>query len=117
MRNNADRKDRASEKLQQILEEAVNSRADTIEFEYVAEGLEVSMMFGGRGIGYVLDDRELAGEIIGLIIDRARLANKSRGVMTWTLLGKPCTITVEEYDCFGESAFQLKFRKPRRKPT
>ncbi|MBI5030125.1 MAG: hypothetical protein HZB51_06325 [Chloroflexi bacterium] len=115
MTTNHGRKDAAREKLQQILEEAAEGGADSIELEYAPEGLEISTLVGSTGIGNVLDDRMLAREIIGLIIDRAKLENKSRGVMNWILVGKPRNIIVEEYDSFGESAFRLILGKPRRK--
>ncbi len=65
--------------------------------------------------GDVIDDRVLASGIIRLIVDRAKLARRSRGVMNWTLFGKQYNITVEEYDSFGESAFRLIFGKPGQK--
>ena len=117
MRTHDDQGDRALQKLQQMLEEAVSAGADSIELEYVAEGLEVMYMFGSTGSGDVIDDRVLASGIIGLIVDRAKLARKSRGVMNWTFFGRQYNITVEEYDSFGESAFRLRLGKPRQKRT
>lgn len=81
----------------------------------MAEGLEVSMMFAGTGIGDALDDPVLASEVIGLIIDRAKLEDKSRGVMRWTLFGKQYDVTVEEYESLGEPTLRLKFGKPSQK--
>jgi hypothetical protein len=85
------------------------------KLEYVAEGLEVMYTFGSTGSGDVIGDRVLASGIIRLIIDRAKLARRSRGVMNWRLLGKQYNIAVEEYDSFGESAFRLILGKPRSK--
>ena len=107
MRTHDDQRDKALQKLQQVLEEAVSAGADSIELEYVAEGLEVMYASGSTGSGDVIDDRALASGIIRLIVERARLARKSHGVMNWTLLGKQYNIAVEEYDSFGESAFRL----------
>jgi len=115
MATNESRKNEAVEKLHQILEEAIDGGADSIGLEYVAEGLEVSMMFAGTGIGEVLDDPVLASNVIGLIIDRAKLENKSRGVMSWMLFGKQRSIMVEENDSFGESGFRLQLGKPKQK--
>ena len=115
MRTPDDQRDKALQKLQQMLEEAVSAGANSIELEYVAEGLEVMYMLGSTGIGDVIDDRVLASGIIRLIIDRAKLARRSRGVMNWTLLGKQYNITVDEFDSFGESAFRLTLGKPRQK--
>jgi hypothetical protein len=109
------RKEKELQKLQQMLEEAVSAGADSIELEYVAEGLEVMFVFGSTGYGDVIGDRVLASGIIRLIVDRAKLARKSRGVMSWTLFGKQYNIAVEEYDSFGESAFRLVLRKPKQK--
>ncbi len=113
MRTHDDQRDRALQKLQQVLEEAVSAGADSIELEYVAEGLEVVYTFGSTGSGDVIGDRVLASGIIRLIIDRAKLARRSRGVMNWRLLGKQYNIAVEEYESFGESAFRLIPGKPR----
>jgi hypothetical protein len=110
-----DQRDEALQKLQQMLEEAVDAGADSIELEYVAEGLEVMYVLGSTSSGDVIGDRVLASGIIRLIIDRAKLARRSRGVMNWTLLGKQYNIMVEEYDSFGESAFRLTLGKPRQK--
>jgi hypothetical protein len=115
MRTGDDSKEKTLQKLQQMLEEAVSAGADSIELEYVAEGLEVMYVLGSTGSGDVIDDRVLASGIIRLIADRAKLARRSRGVMNWTLFGKQYNITVEEYDSFGESAFRLMFGKPRQK--
>jgi hypothetical protein len=115
MRTGDDSKEKTLQKLQQMLEEAVSAGADSIELEYVAEGLEVMYVLGSTGSGDVIDDRVLASGIMRLIVDRAKLARRSRGVMNWTLFGKQYNITVEEYDSFGESAFRLMFGKPRQK--
>ena len=115
MRTHDDQRDKALQKLQQMLEEAVGAGADSIELEYVAEGLEVMYVSESTGSGDVIDDRVLASGITGLIVDRAKLARKSRGVMNWTLFGGQYSITVEEYDGFGESAFRLRLGKPRQK--
>lgn len=115
MRTHDDQGDRALQKLQQVLKEAASAGANSIELEYVAEGLEVMYTFGSAGSGDVIDDRALASGIIRLIVDRARLAHKSRGVMNWTLLGKQYNIAVEEYDSFGEPAFRLILGKPGQK--
>lgn len=115
MCSNIDKKNDAFLKLQRILEEAIKIGADSVELEYVNEGLEVCYMHGCIGFGTVLTDRTLESKFIELIIDMAKLEDKSRGVMIWTLLGKEYSITVEEYENFGESAFRLKIRKAKDK--
>ena len=57
-------KNEALGKLQQILEEAIDIGADSIELEYVDGGLEVCYMLGGMGVGTILADRRLVSEII-----------------------------------------------------
>ncbi|HKZ77076.1 MAG TPA: hypothetical protein VJ124_02045 [Pyrinomonadaceae bacterium] len=108
-------KERGLQMLQSLLEEAIDGGADAIELEYVAEGLEVTFMVGSSGIGSVVDDRMLAAAIIGLIVERAKLQNKSRGVIDWAYRGKSYKITVVEYESFGESAFKLLLQRPGRK--
>jgi len=63
----------------------------------------------------VLDDRVLAAAMIQMIVERAKLQNKARGVMDWVHGGKPYRIKVEEYEHFGESAFRLRLGKSRQK--
>jgi hypothetical protein len=53
-------------------------------------------VLGSTGSGDVMDDRVLANGIIRLIVDWARLARRSRGVMSWTLFGKQCNISNEQ---------------------
>ena len=108
---NSDKKNEARQKLQQIIEEAIDIGADSIELEYVDSGLEVCYMLGSSGVGTILADRMLESEIVELIISKAKLEDKSRGVMDWTYLGKRYHILVEEYESFGESAFKLILRK------
>ena len=106
-------KAQASETLQGIIEEALQSGADSIELEYTDGGLEITYMTGQLGLGHVLSDRTLASELLGLIAELARLENKSRGVIVWTHAGKPYPIRVVEYDSFGEPAFRLKLGNPQ----
>ncbi len=51
------------------------------------------------------------------LVERAGLARKSKGKMQVTLLGKEFEIAVEEYDSFGESAFNLTIREPKKKAS
>jgi hypothetical protein len=93
--------------LQRILEDAVERGADAVELEYVSEGLEVNYMFGDMGLGTVLANHELTGEIVGVVVDKARLDTRPRGEMSIDLFGRRHTILVEEYESFGESCFRL----------
>lgn len=100
--------------LQKILEDALKEGADTVELEYVDQGLEVSRMFGDTGWGEVLTDGELIREIIRAVVDKASLTRKSQGKMQLDLLGEQHTILVKEYENFGESSFRLILGKPNR---
>ncbi len=93
--------------LQKILEDALREGADTVELEYVDQGLEVCRMFGDTGLGDVLTDHELIGGIISALVEKAGLETKPRGKMHIDLLGEQHTIIVEEHENFGESSFRL----------
>ncbi len=105
--------DKALEELEQIIGKAINARADSIILEYADEGLEVCYMLGNIGLGSILVDPVLERGIIRLIVDRAKLDNKSKGTMVWAHSGKKYHITVKEYDYFGESAFELILNKAK----
>ena len=100
---------KADRPLQQILEDALKGKANAVEFEYVSEGLEVSYMFGNTGVGSILTDREVIRAVTTDIVENAGLEEKTKGKISIDLLGKIRTITVEEWDSFGESAFRLTF--------
>ena len=87
----------------------MKEKADAVEFEYGREGLEVFYVFGNTGVGSVLTDQEVVGAVITDIIEGAGLEEKTEGKMSVDLLGKVRTITVEERESFGESAFRLTF--------
>ncbi|MBI5564838.1 MAG: hypothetical protein HY870_08085 [Chloroflexi bacterium] len=108
-------KARALQLLQSLLEDAIAGGANSIELEYGDEGLEITQFVGNSGIGGVVDDRQLAEELIGLIVERAKLQTESRGMIDWVYRGKSHKIIVSEYDNFGESAFKLLLERPTRK--
>lgn len=112
MCTNTDKKNEAHQKEEQILGGAIDIGADSIELEYVDGGLEVCYMLGSRGVGTILADPMLESEIIEIIISKAKLEDKPRGVMDWMHLGKRYHILVEEYESFGEIAFKLMLSKP-----
>lgn len=111
MSKNQHETERAVEYLNRLLDDAVEAGADTVELERVPERLEICFLAGGAGIGTVLKDRALQAQLIELLVRRAGLKNRSK--MKWNIHGQDCTITVEEYDSFGESCFRLKLAKPR----
>lgn len=101
--------------LQKILEDALREgAADTVELEYVDQGLEVCRVFGDTGLGDVLTDHELIGGIISAVVEKAGLETKPRGKMHIHLFGEQHTFIVEEYENFGESSFRLILNEPNR---
>lgn len=108
MSNTENKTNQATDYLDRLLHEAVDAGADTVELERVPEGLEICFLVSGSGLGKVLKDRTLEHELIELIVHQAGLENRVKGKMNWNISGKTCSITVEEYDSFGESCFRLK---------
>jgi hypothetical protein len=117
MNNEAGQTNRASDYLNKILGEAVKARAHTIELERGPDGLEICVCAGASGVGKILRDSELEGELIELVVQRAGLEERAKGKMDWTILGQDHVIAVEEYDSFGESCFRLKLGKPKVKSS
>lgn len=101
--------------LQSIIETAITEGAEAIELEYVSAGLEVTYVSGNLGIGEVIADRASVKRIMGELIAQAQLEHKSRGMLKWAYGGRSYHIRVEEYESFGESAFRLILKKPKRR--
>jgi hypothetical protein len=101
----------AIQKLKEILEDAVEAGADSVTLEYVSEGIEVCYMFGNMGLGAVLIDQEFESEVVGYIVEKAKLDRRSQGKLQMNLKGKQYSILVKEYDHFGESAFEIKLKE------
>lgn len=100
----------AAAKLQDIIDRAMDSGADSVTIEYAKEGgLEVCFMFGSTGVGDVLVDRNLESEVMDLICERAGLEETPSGVLRCSSRGRDLDIEIEEYDSFGETAFTLTF--------
>ncbi len=99
-------------KMQEIVDQAVDSGADSVTIEFAKEGgLEVLFTFGNTGVGDILVDRTLEAEVMTLIHDRAGLEDEASGVLHWESGGQRLKIMVEEYDSFGETAYTLTFPK------
>lgn len=113
MNNNSKKTNRAVEYLDDLLHDAFEVGADTIEFERVPGGLEVCILRAGTGLGRVLKDPKFESELIELIVERAGLEERVHGKLKWKINGQDCVIAVEEYDSFGESCFRLTLGKPR----
>jgi hypothetical protein len=106
-------KTHASAYLQEMLEVAAKDGATAITLEPDRGDLETTSMFGDTGLGNVVQDRQLAGELIDLIVKRTGLARKDRGKMEVEVQGKPLTVWVQEYQTSGEWAYRLMFNPPR----
>ena len=93
-----------------ILEEALDAGANVVELEYMDGGLEACYMLGNIGIGALIKP-ELEGEVIRIIVKKAKLGKRTRGKMHIELSGERHSIIVEEYESFGEPAFKLILEK------
>ncbi len=107
----------AFQELIRVLEQAVQAGVTSIGFEYKGRELMVFHQAGPLGLGAGRIAEDLKQAVIEALVERAGLARKSKGKMQVTLLGKEFEIAVEEYDSFGESAFNLTIREPKKKAS
>ena len=105
----------AFRELIRVLEGAVQAGVNTIGLEYKGRDLMVFHCVGPMGLGAARIDQELQQAVIEEIVQRAGLARKSKGRMQVKLLGKDHEVAVEEYDSFGESAFNLTLKERSKK--
>lgn len=104
----------AIEKIQEMVDQAVGAKADTVTIEYAKEGgLEVFFMTGNTGVGGILVDQTLEMAVMTLIYERAGLEENSYGMLQWESYGQNLEIRVEEFDSFGETAYTLTFPNGR----
>jgi hypothetical protein len=105
----------AYQELVRVLEQAVQAGVDSVGLEYKGRELMVFHHAGpvGLGAGRIAEDMQQA--VIEELVNRAGLSRKSKGKMQVTLLGKEFEVGVEEYDSFGESAYNLTIREPKKK--
>jgi hypothetical protein len=115
MPRNSDNSARASQELVRVLEEAVRVGVTCVGLEYKGGELMVFHQTGPLGLGAGRIAQELQQEVIGELVKRAGLSRKSRGRMQINLLGKEYEAVVEEYDSFGESAFNLTMKERKKK--
>jgi len=107
-----DSKTLAIQKMQEILDQAIDAGAAAITIEFAKEGgLEVLFEFGNTAVGDILVDQTLEADVITLIYERAGLEEKPFGVLHWESQGQNLEIRIEEYDSFGETAYKLTFPK------
>jgi hypothetical protein len=105
----------AFEELVRVLEGALEAGVDSIGLEYKGRDLMVFYQRGQMGIGAGSISEDLQEAVIKEIVEKARLERKSRGKILVTLLGEEYEVIVEEYDSFGESAFNLTLKKKTKK--
>jgi len=96
------------------LESAAAAGADSVELEYVPEGVEICVMAAGMGIGRVVD-RKVGRSVIDFIVRAAGLGGRERGALEIHLAGQPYTLRVESYEHLGEWAYRIMFPHPRRR--
>src|SRR6516225_4973067 len=107
MPGKTDNSARAFQELVRVLEEAVRAGVNSIGLEYKGRELMVFHQAGPLGLGASRIPQELQQDVIAELVKRAGLSRKSRGKMQIRLLGKDYDAVVEEYDSFGESAFNF----------
>jgi hypothetical protein len=110
-----DNTDQAFQELVLVLEEAARAGVNSIGLEYKGRELMVFHQAGPLGLGASRIRQELQQDVIAELVKRAGLSRKSRGKMQVRLLGKDYEAVVEEYDSFGESAFNLTVKERKKK--
>lgn len=116
MPDNMDNPKPAFRELIRVLEGAVQAGVNAIGLEYKGRDLMVFHCVGAMGLGATRVAQELQQGVIEEIVHRAGLAHKSKGKMQVKLLGKEYEVAVEEYDSFGESAFNLTLKERKNRP-
>jgi hypothetical protein len=101
----------AYQEIVRLLGGAVQAEVDTVGLEYKGRDLMIFYHRGQMGIGAGTISEDLQQAVIEEIVERARLQSKSRGKMPMNLLGKEYEVIVEEYDSFGQSAFNLTVKR------
>ena len=117
MPDKADKSARGFQELVRVLTEAVWAGVNSVGLEYKGRDLMVFHHFGRTGLGASRIPQELQQDVIAELVKRAGLSRKSRGKMQVHLLGKDFEAVVEEYDSFGESAFNLKLKERKKKAS
>jgi hypothetical protein len=115
MQKDTDKSDKAFLELVRILEEAVQTGADSVGLEYEDRNWIVYHNFGNTGLGAARIAKELQWEVIGEINKRAGLSRKARGKMQVRLLGKDYEVAVDQHESFGESVFNLTLKEKKKK--
>ena len=103
--------DEAFQELVRFLEGAIQAGVESVGLEYKGRDLLVFYQRGQMGIGAGSIPKNLQQAVIEEIVKGAGLERKSRRKIAVTLLGDEYEVVVEEYDSFGESAFNLTLKK------
>ena len=114
MSDNTENSDHAFLELVRVLEGAVQAGVTSIGLEYKGRELMVFHQAGMFGLGAARIPQDLQQGVIEELVKRAGLSRKSKGKMPVNLLGKDYEVVVEEYDSFGESAFNLTLKERKR---
>ena len=101
--------------LIRVLEDSVRAGVTSLSLEWKGRELMVFYQAGMVGLGAARISVSLQGAVIKELIGRAGLARKARGKMQITLLRMEFDVIVEEYDSFGESAFNLTLKERKKK--
>lgn len=101
----------AFREIVRVLECAIQAGVDSVGLQYKGRKLMIFHQRGQMGFGAGLIPEDLQEAVIEEIVKGAGLKRKSRGKMPVTLLGDAYEVVVEEYEYFGESAFDLTLRK------
>ena len=107
----------AFQELVRVLEEALRVGTHSVGLEYKGRDLMVFHQAGPLGLGAGRIPQELQQEVIAELVERAGLSRRSRGKMQVSLLGKEYEVVVEEYDSFGESAYNLTLKEGKKKAS
>ncbi len=98
------------EGLDDVLEGLVELSADRVTLEWTTDGVEVTMYHGSAGVGGIVAD-PLGGNLMGEVIDRARLKKRNKGFLKANIHGRRMKFVAKEYDHFGDSAFEIRMRR------
>jgi hypothetical protein len=98
---------RAFHELVRVLEQAVQVGVTCLGLERKGRELMVFHQSRHVGLGATRIPQDLQQAVIEELAKRADLAHRSKGKLPVTLHGREFEVVVEEFDSFGESAFNL----------
>ena len=105
----------AIRELIRVMEAAASIGVESVGLEW--RGSDLLVFHDGGTDGYVATKiaKPLQLEVIAEIVKRAHIGRRHKGSMPLRLLGQEYSVTVEEYDSFGESAYTLRLKKRGKK--